>query len=135
MDAPADSPDIGADIDEVRARIHAERRRLEALVASLTANFDDLAEAADASPPDDEHDPEGHTIAFERSQLTSRRDGFLRTIAELAEAERRLDEGAASLCDGCGKPIPLERRLALPATTRCVACAQPGQGRRLGRSG
>jgi DnaK suppressor protein len=113
-----------SDIDDVRLRIHEERHRLQALVDSLTANFADLAEAADASPPDDEHDPEGHTIAFERSQLTSRRDEYLRTIAELAEAERRLDDVGAALCQSCGDEIPHERRLAVPTSTRCVNCAR-----------
>ncbi len=37
--------------EEVRARIHTERHRLQLLVDSLTANFVDLTEAADASPP------------------------------------------------------------------------------------
>jgi DnaK suppressor protein len=113
-----------SDIDDLRLRIHAERQRLQALVDSLTANFADLAEAADASPPDDEHDPEGHTIAFERSQLTSRRDEYLRTIAELAEAERRLDDVEAAVCQSCGDEIPHERRLAVPTATRCVNCAR-----------
>ncbi len=119
-------------LDQVRTRIVAERRRLQSLVDSLTANFDDLTEAADANPPDDEHDPEGHTIAFERSQLTGRRDSCLRAIAELAAAEIRLDDARSALCQGCGEPIPHERRLAVPTTTRCVECARPGQPRRLG---
>lgn len=121
-----------AGIDQVRTRIHAERRRLLSLVDALTANFDDLAKAADASPPDDEHDPEGHTIAFERSQLTGRRDGYLRVIAELDAAECRLTDTRSASCEACGAPIPLERRLAVPTTARCVFCAQPGRPRRLG---
>ena len=101
-------------------------------MASLEASFADLTEAADASPPDDEHDPEGHTIAFERSQLAGRRDTYLRDIAELAAAEIRLDDARSALCDTCGEPIPLERRLAVPTTTRCVDCAGAGPSRRLG---
>ncbi len=112
--------------EKVRDQIHAERRRLQSLVESLTANFDDLTEAADASPPDDEHDPEGHTIAFERSQLTGRRDSYLRTIVELNAAETRLDDPQSALCEVCATPIPHERRLAVPTTTRCVECATLG---------
>lgn len=118
-------------VDPIRERIIAERRRLQSLVESLTANFDDLTNAADASPPDDEHDPEGHTIAFERSQLASRRDEYLRSIADLTAAEARLADAASALCERCGDPIPMERRLALPATTTCVACATPSAPRRL----
>lgn len=119
--------------DQVRDQIIAERRRLQSLVESLTANLDDLTKAADASPPDDEHDPEGHTIAFERSQLTGRRDSYLRTISELDAAEARLDDPQAALCQACAEPIPHERRLAVPTTTRCVECARTGPPRRLRR--
>ncbi len=119
-------------LDEVRAHMIAERRRLQSLVDSLTANFDDIAEAADASPPDDEHDPEGHTIAFERSQLTGRRNEYLQAIEELNAAESRLDDARSALCDDCGQPIPHERRLAVPSTTRCVECARTGRRPRLG---
>ena len=118
--------------DSVRIRIIAERRRLQSLVDSLTVNFDDLTAAADANPPDDEHDPEGHTIAFERSRLAGQRDQYIRTIAQLVVAENRLDDAASAICDGCGEQIPHERRLAVPTTTRCVRCAQPGPLRRLG---
>jgi DnaK suppressor protein len=110
--------------DELRARIHTEQHRLQQLVDSLDKSFADLTEAADASPPDDEHDPEGHTIAFERSQLTSRRDGFLRSIAELEAAAARLDDPESALCLGCAEPIPHERRLAMPSTSRCIDCAR-----------
>ena len=126
-----DEPDTEGELAEVRERIQVERRRLESLVESLTANFNDIADAVDASPPDDEHDPEGHTIAFERSQLSGRRDEYLRRIIELAAAERRLDDESSSRCETCDKPIPLERRLAVPATTRCVECARSGPRRPL----
>jgi DnaK suppressor protein len=109
--------------EEVRTQIEGDRRRLQALVESLNASFADLAEVADLSPPDDEHDPEGHTIAFERSQLTGLRDAYLRSIEELNAAEQRLDDARSALCSRCQQRIPLERRLAVPTTTLCVDCA------------
>ncbi len=124
-----------SDLDQMRQRIHAERGRLQALVESLTASFADLAETADASPPDDEHDPEGHTIAFERSQLTSQRDGYLRAIAELTAAEFRLGDTQSTLCEKCNQPIPFERRLAVPTTTHCIECARKASTRSRGRFG
>lgn len=123
--------DTGPGLDEVRTRIHEERRRLQSLVDSLAVSFADLTEAADASPPDDEHDPEGHTIAFERSQLTGQRDGYVRAIAELEAAELRLHDARSAFCEVCGEPIPHERRLAVPSTTRCVACVRQGPPRGL----
>jgi DnaK suppressor protein len=130
----AERVESGSGLDEVRKQIRAEQRRLQSLVESLTANFDDLTEAADASPPDDEHDPEGHTIAFERSQLSGRRSEYLHAIAELAADEVRLDDAQSSLCNVCGAPIPHERRMAVPTATQCVECARKSQSSRLGRT-
>jgi DnaK suppressor protein len=129
MMSDVDDPELAR--DEVRARIIAERTRLEALVTSLTATFNDIAEAVDASPPDDEHDPEGHTIAFERSQLSGQRDDYLRTIVELTAAEARLSDETTAQCIGCGQPIPHERRLAVPTTSQCVVCARGTRSPRL----
>jgi RNA polymerase-binding transcription factor DksA len=127
--------DPASDLDELRATMRAERRRLQGLVDALDASFDDLAEAADASPPDDEHDPEGHTIAFERAQLSARRDTYRHELTALAAAEARLLDDQAARCDECGEPIPMERRLAVPSTTRCVDCAASPRRGRLGRLG
>jgi DnaK suppressor protein len=134
MDDTESGLDAGLDaaVEEMRTRIHAEQLRMQSLVDSLTASFDDLTQAADASPPDDEHDPEGHTIAFERSQLAARRDGYVHAIAELAKAECRLDDAGSAACETCGTLIPHERRLAVPATARCIECARPTQPGRLG---
>lgn len=123
MDATEGEP------EQLRAQIIAARLRLQSLIESLTENFDDLTEAADLSPPDDEHDPEGHTIALERSRLTGQRDEYRKAIVALNAAEANLDDPHFAQCAECGETIPLERLLAVPTTSHCVRCVQSRPGR------
>ena len=58
-------------VDVAAARLHEER---SALIARLARSADDmgaLVAASRDSNADDEHDPEGQTIAYERSQLAA----------------------------------------------------------------
>ena len=110
--------------DDVLAGIAAEQARLTALVQSLTAGFAEIAAASEESPPDDEHDPEGQTVAFERAQISGLLDQYRRELTALAAAAIRVRSDGSGDCTDCGGSIPLERRLAVPTTTRCVGCAQ-----------
>ena len=91
--------------------------------ADLQRAFDGLVAATEGSNVDDEHDPEGATIAFERSQLSA---ALERAAAEVAEVDRALDRLAAATygrCEVCGAEIPAGRLAARPTATRCVTCA------------
>ena len=48
-----------------------ERAAALAQIAALTREFDEVVAASQASNADDEHDPEGATIAFERQQIAA----------------------------------------------------------------
>ena len=52
-----------------RGQLEAERQQLLSRLASLTDNFNAVVAASRDTNADDEHDPEGATIAFERSQV------------------------------------------------------------------
>ena len=52
-----------------RERLIAERDRLTQQVASLTADFDAIVESSELVSTDDEHDPDGSTVAFERQMV------------------------------------------------------------------
>lgn len=109
--------------DRFAARIAAERDRTLARIAGLRRDFDAIVTAAAESPPDDEHDPEGATIGFERAQISALLDAAQRHLADLDEAARRLAEDRYGCCERCGDQIADERLLARPATRTCVACA------------
>ena len=57
----------------LRDRLSGEHAQVERQLASLVRTFDQLVDAADLEPPDDEHDPEG-TTAYERAQVISLAD-------------------------------------------------------------
>jgi DnaK suppressor protein len=75
------------------------------------------------SNADDEHDPEGATIAFERSQIGALVRQAREHLAEVDAALERMEIGTYGVCEGCGEPIPPARLEARPAARRCVTCA------------
>lgn len=96
-------------------------------LAALTRDFDGVVESSTSVSVDDEHDPEGATLAFERAHLASLADQARRRLAELDEAMDRFESGAYGACERCGDPIPAERLVARPATRTCVTCAARGR--------
>ena len=72
---------------------------------------------------DDEHDPEGHTIAFERSQIGALAQQVRHHLSEIEAAIERLDAGTYGMCERCGQPISKARLEALPAARTCIDCA------------
>jgi DnaK suppressor protein len=101
----------------------AERVSTLRQIAALTRDWDGLVESSADIGVDDEHDPEGATIAFERSQI----DGLLSRahehLADLDSALAALRAGTYGTCENCGDPIAPERLTARPAARTCIKCA------------
>jgi RNA polymerase-binding transcription factor DksA len=108
---------------DARARLDELRTATVRLAAGLASGFDGIVEATRDVATDDEHDPEGHTIAWERQQLAALLDETRVALAEIEAAEQRLDDGRYGTCTACGLEIAAERLAALPATSTCVDCA------------
>ena len=106
-----------------RDRLIAERARLAEQVDSLQREFDAIVESSELVSTDDEHDPDGSTIAFERQMVASLLNEARHGVGEVDAAIERVDAGTSGRCVECGEPIPPERLDALPATTVCVRCA------------
>jgi len=66
----------------LRAELIVERGRAEHRLVSLRRSVDELVDAADLEPPDDEHDPDG-TTAYERAQFRLRRNDPYHQVNEL----------------------------------------------------
>ena len=96
-------------------------------VERLEAAFEEFVASSELVATDDEHDPEGHTIAFERQQVAALlRDARIR-LADLDAALLRIDEGTYGTCSRCGRSIGEERLQALPGAVHCIDCADgPG---------
>jgi DnaK suppressor protein len=80
--------------------------------------------ASRSSNADDEHDPEGATIAFERQQLAALLDQARRRLADVEAALERRAAGGYGICESCGRPIAPERLAARPAARTCIDCAR-----------
>jgi DnaK suppressor protein len=108
---------------DARERLEAERRRTSARLARLTSDHADFVAASADSNADDEHDPEGATIAFERSQVATLARQARAHLEEVDTALARLASGDYGVCAVCGRPIPPGRLEARPTAVTCVACA------------
>jgi DnaK suppressor protein len=99
--------------------------RAEALerIAARQAELDDILSSASSTTGDDEHDPEGATVGFERAQAQSLLDRARARLAEIDDALARAAGGGYGLCVDCGEPIGAERLAARPSANRCVHCA------------
>jgi DnaK suppressor protein len=107
----------------VRDLLNLERTTTLNRISAMTGEFDEIVAATAGSNADDEHDPEGSTIAFERAQVSALLLEAQAYLAELDRALARVDAGRYGSCEGCGTPIAPERLAARPATERCVSCA------------
>lgn len=108
--------------DATAALDDLERRTTERL-AALTGDYAGIVEASRDSNADDEHDPEGSTIAFERSQVGALIDQAKQRLLEIEAARIRVDEGTYGRCEVCGEQIPDRRLEARPVARTCVRCA------------
>ena len=109
--------------DDARALLDAERRRTEERLAQLRADHRGFVEASRDTNADDEHDPEGTTIAFERSQVGALVRQAEAHLAEVDAAHERLAIGTYGVCERCAGPISPARLEAKPTARTCVACA------------
>src|SRR5689334_9536673 len=105
----------------------AERARARERVAALEAEFASLAEAASSAGTDDEHDPEGATLAFERQHAAALLQAARDQLAAVGAALARLAAGRYGVCERCGQPIGTERLAARPAALTCIRCAGSGR--------
>ncbi len=108
--------------DPVRALVE-ERRRTEDRLRSLVGDYAGIVAASADSNADDEHDPEGATIAFERAQVDAMVREARHHLEEIDAALARVADGSYGTCEVCGKPIPSGRLEARPTSRTCVGCA------------
>ena len=109
--------------DHASELLDAERDRTLARLARLQEEHGGFVEASLNSNADDEHDPEGTTIAFERSQVGALITQARQRLAEVEAALARVVAGTYGVCQRCGSAIPDERLEARPTAPYCVTCA------------
>lgn len=107
----------------MRELLAARRDSTMARIASLQREFDGVVESSAGESTDDEHDPEGATIAFERAQISTLLSQARSHLDDLDRALERLHAGTYGTCEGCRQAIAYERLAARPTATRCMTCA------------
>ncbi|MCW2633000.1 MAG: suppressor protein DnaK [Pseudonocardia sp.] len=107
----------------VADRLAAERTSTQARIEDLTRELDDIAAGSEFTTDDDEHDPEGATIGYERALVQGLLAGARRDLGALNAAEQRLRAGTYGSCVRCGRVIDPARLEALPAAATCIRCA------------
>jgi DnaK suppressor protein len=112
-------------VDDGRAREILEVERAQTLqrLAALVDEFNGIVAASMDANADDEHDPEGATIAFERERTGALRAQAIAHLSGLDQALKRVASGTYGTCTACGSPIGAERLRVLPITELCTACA------------
>jgi RNA polymerase-binding transcription factor len=111
--------------ETARIRLRGVREETLRRIAELEREFRGIvASAADGSSGgDDEHDPEGATIAFERQHVAALLAQARSQLAAIEAASGKLDAGSYDRCGICGGSIGAERLAARPAALTCVRCA------------
>jgi DnaK suppressor protein len=117
------------DESAVGETLRAERAAAVLRLTAITSEFDGIVADSQHANADDEHDPEGSTIAYERARVAALIAGARSNLEDLDRALDRLSAGCYSLCEGCGGRISPERLAALPAGRTCFACARVGRAR------
>jgi RNA polymerase-binding transcription factor DksA len=121
--------------EAAKARLNFDREQTLGQIADLEREFTAIvASAADGSAgSDDEHDPEGATVAFERQHVAALLDRARAHLDAIDAAARKLEAGNYEICDICGGPIAAERLAARPAALTCIRCAAGSGASRGGR--
>jgi len=108
------------DTDKYRELLLAAEAETVAEIEQLGDGITALVDAAHNSNHDDEHDPEGVTIAFERSQSDALLTQSTQRLSEVRAALARIDDGTYGDCEVCGKSVGWERLTVRPFARTCI---------------
>lgn len=124
---------------KVESAPHTDNRRPEHETAQireiLQARYQELTTEYEAAAAENHHlrlaeinDAAGDDSADSGSKVAEREaaSSLLRSILDrreqYARALQRLEAGSYGHCEGCAKPIPVERLAIFPSATTCVSC-------------
>jgi DnaK suppressor protein len=114
-------------MDDPRRQLLDGLEENAARLAALALDHARIVAASQSSNADDEHDPEGATIAFEREQVSALLHQARRSREDLHGALARLDAGTYGVCQRCASPIGAARLEARPSVRTCITCASSGR--------
>lgn len=115
-----------AEDDAARQALAALREETLARLDGLEREFRGIVESSGVAGTDDEHDPEGATVAFERQHIATLLGGARQRLRQIDAALGRLADGSYGRCAVCGRPVGEARLAARPMATTCIGCASRG---------
>jgi RNA polymerase-binding transcription factor DksA len=110
-------------VQDLLTLLEERRQRAVRRRDALRSDFDDIVDRSSDASRDDEHDPEGATIGFERAQVAALVSAAEQELVDVDRAVERVRSGIHDRCEICAGEVPAVRLRALPATRRCVGCA------------
>lgn len=119
-------------VQESRAQIRTEEfeklllARKDAVLNGIESSGEELAgirSSRAATNADDEHDPEGSTLAADWSRVVGLRGEAVAQLDEVERALSRVHEGTYGVCLTCRRQIALGRLRVRPWAEQCVECA------------
>jgi RNA polymerase-binding transcription factor len=112
-----------AEYDAAQQALAVLRAETLARLDGLEREFRGIVESSGVAGTDDEHDPEGATVAFERQHIATLLAETRQRLAQIDEALARVADGSYGRCAACGQPVGVARLAARPMTTTCIRCA------------
>jgi RNA polymerase-binding transcription factor DksA len=116
-------------LTSLRSHLVVDLKQTRRLIDQLVEEMDAFVVARRDTATDDEHDPEGPTLAFERSQSSAILGQSHQHVSEIETALLRMDQGTYGLCTNCRRSIALGRLQVRPQATLCISCAGRPRGR------
>jgi RNA polymerase-binding transcription factor len=111
-------------LTKLRARLVEDLEQTRDLISQLMVDLEEMRSSRQDVATDDEHDPEGPTLAFERSQATAVLNDARAHFNGIQDALLRVDGDDFGVCENCHQQIPFGRLEARPYALYCVSCAE-----------
>lgn len=108
----------------LRGHLAGDREKTRLLIEQIGEQMSAFMSARRDISTDDEHDPEGPTLAFERSQSSAILEQSKQHLADIDAALLRLDLGTYGLCTACHNEIGVGRLQVRPQASLCIHCAE-----------
>jgi RNA polymerase-binding transcription factor len=119
--ATTKSPFSKKELDELKGRLLAERKDLEAQYNELEeSTFSTNQSELTGEMGFDEEYADAGTATFERERDLSLVNNLRDLMDRIDKALGKIDEGTYGLCDRCGRPIEKLRLKALPYANLCL---------------
>lgn len=115
------TPDV---LEQLRAQLAVDRVSVVGSIESLKRSLVDFFDAKRDVSNDDEHDPEGQTVAVQWSETSAMLAQSRHHLDLINAAMAKMTDGRYGSCEACGRDIAVGRLEARPHAEYCIRCAE-----------